>query len=172
MDYAVVDLSKRRLFSRSRIDKSALRLPWLAKPELFTDLCTRCGKCADTCETHIIKKGDGGFPSVDFNIDECTFCYRCAEACPEALFLPQTENPWQAKAAISDGCLATQNVECRSCGDSCETMAITFKLAIGQVAQPTIKLDECNGCGACVSVCPTSSINVSNLKKMEDNNVT
>tara|TARA_Y100001960_G_scaffold222999_1_gene233340 strand:+ start:2699 stop:3046 length:348 start_codon:yes stop_codon:yes gene_type:complete len=114
------------------------------------------------CETKIISKGDGGFPTVDFQLDECTFCYQCADVCPEPIFLDKHEQPWNAKAAINTSCLAQQNVECRSCGDMCETMAINFKLEIGKVAQPVIELDECNGCGACVAVCPTSSINVSN----------
>ncbi|MCV6039462.1 ferredoxin-type protein NapF, partial [Escherichia coli] len=73
-------------------------------------------------------KSDGGFPSVDFSIDECTFCYQCANVCPEPLFLAETEQPWHAKAVISDSCLAKQNVECRSCGDMCDPMAIQFKL--------------------------------------------
>ncbi|UUM32586.1 ferredoxin-type protein NapF [Vibrio japonicus] len=160
----MVDISKRRFFTRNQMDESTIRLPWLAEPERFIDLCTRCGKCAGNCETKIITKGDGGFPTVDFGVDECTFCYRCAEACPEPLFLSKEEKPWDAKATINGSCLANNNVECRSCGDTCDTMAITFKLEIGKVAQPNIDIDECTGCGACVSVCPTSSINVSNLQ--------
>lgn len=159
----MVDLAKRSFFSRNKIDDTSIRLPWLDKATVFTDLCTRCGKCAEKCETSIIVKGDGGFPTVDFSIDECTFCYQCAEVCPESLFVPKSEQPWNAKALINDSCLAFNNVECRSCGDMCETMAIKFKLEIGKVAQPEIELDECSGCGACVAVCPTSSINVSNL---------
>jgi len=159
----VVDLTKRRIFARQIVDDSSVRLPWLANASTFTDQCTRCGKCVDSCETRIITKGDGGFPTVDFTLDECTFCYQCAEVCPEPLFTAKTEQPWNARATISDSCLAQKNVECRSCGDMCDTMAIRFKLQIGKVAQPNIELDECNGCGACVAVCPTSSINVSNL---------
>lgn len=159
----MVDLSRRRLFARETQPDNSVCLPWLAKPTQFTDDCTRCGKCIEACETKIITKSDGGFPAVDFSIDECTFCYQCAEACPEPLFLAGAEQPWQAKASINDSCLAKQNVECRSCGDMCDPMAIQFKLELGQVAQPNLDLDECNGCGACVSVCPTSSINVSNI---------
>ena len=77
-------------------------------------------------------------------------------------FLNPRKKPWQAKASISDKCLAQQNVECRSCGDMCEPMAIQFQLRAGSVALPKIELDECNGCGACVAVCPTSAILVSN----------
>ncbi|PQJ70330.1 MULTISPECIES: ferredoxin-type protein NapF [Vibrio] len=159
----MVDLSRRRLFARKTQLDNSLRLPWIAKPTQFTDDCTRCGKCVEACETKIIIKSDGGFPAVNFSIDECTFCYQCANVCPEPLFLAETEQPWQAKASITDSCLAKQNVECRSCGDMCDPMAIRFKLELGKVAQPNLDLDECNGCGACVSVCPTSSINVSNI---------
>ncbi|KJY72613.1 ferredoxin [Vibrio coralliilyticus] len=159
----MVDLAKRRFFSTKKLEDQELYLPWLSQPAFFTDQCTRCGKCADACETQIIVKGDGGFPRVDFSVDECTFCYQCADACPEPLFNPKTEQPWNAKATINESCLAKQNVDCRTCGDMCEPMAITFKLEVGKVAQPILNLDECNACGACVSVCPTSSINVSNF---------
>lgn len=79
----MVDLSKRRWFTPNRQpNQSQVRLPWLARPDAFTDECTRCGKCVTACETHIIEKGDGGFPTVNFSIDECTFCYQCAQSCP------------------------------------------------------------------------------------------
>ncbi|KJY83918.1 ferredoxin [Vibrio galatheae] len=159
----MVDLSKRRLFAKQRMNDSSARLPWLVSNANFTDLCTRCGKCSEACETQIVIKGDGGFPQVDFTQGECTFCYQCADVCPEPLFKEKNELPWDAKASIQDSCLAKQNVECRSCGEMCDTNAIKFKLEIGKVAQPNIDVDECTGCGACVAVCPSSSINVSNL---------
>lgn len=157
----MVDQFRRRFFSRKQEAETHPRLPWLSGANEFTDQCTRCNKCVNECETQIIKHGSGGFPTIDFDLGECTFCYQCADVCPEPLFLSQNEMAWQAKATINKDCLASKNVECRSCGDQCETMAIQFKLAVGKVAQPELNLDECNGCGACVSVCPTSSINVS-----------
>lgn len=159
-DSNVVDFSKRRLFTRQA--DNTIRLPWVADTQSFTDLCTRCGECARVCDTQIIVSGDGGFPTVDFSIDECTFCYRCADVCQEQIFLTEAETPWHAKASINETCLAKQNVECRSCGELCEPMAIQFKLEVGKVAQPHISHDKCSGCGACVAVCPSSSINVSN----------
>ncbi|MDF2155314.1 ferredoxin-type protein NapF [Vibrio sp. CAU 1672] len=159
----MIDLSKRRLFARNTVPDRSARLPWLANRADFTDMCTRCGQCIEACETQIITIGDGRFPEIDFSRGECTFCYQCADACPESLFLPKAETPWQAKAVIADSCLAKQNVECRSCGEMCATMAIKFRPEIGTVAQPSITLNECNGCGACVSVCPASSISVSNI---------
>lgn len=158
----MVDLAKRRFFTRQKIDTHLVRLPWLKDAGSFTQDCTRCSDCLNACETHIIVKGDGGFPTIDFSKGECTFCYRCAEACPESLFSPEEQLPWQAKAEIQEGCLAHQQVECRSCGDMCEPMAIQFKLSAGRVAMPVINVDECNGCGACVAVCPSSAIRISN----------
>lgn len=163
----MVDSSKRRFFKRQSLDAESVRLPWVSNHKEFTQDCTRCGKCIEQCETNIIVKGDGGFPTVDFSIDECTFCYQCASVCPEPIFKHENESPWEIKAEITDQCLAHKNVECRSCGDMCEPMAIQFKLSIGQVATPIINIDECNGCGACVAVCPTSSINVSNVRQGE-----
>ncbi|MGF1685987.1 ferredoxin-type protein NapF [Photobacterium japonica] len=151
------DRSRRRLFMR-RQQPDFPRLPWVVDEDTFTDHCTRCNQCVSHCETQIITKGDGGFPTVDFQRGECTFCYRCADACPEPLFRPQAESPWDMVAAISTECLAQKNVECRSCGDMCETQAIGFKLQVGGVATPIIEADACTGCGACVAVCPTSAI--------------
>ena len=158
----MVNLSRRWFFKRQNTTDT-VRLPWLRDPEGFVELCTQCGKCQSACETGIITRGDGGFPQIDFSINECTFCYQCATACPESLFLEQQSDPWHAKADINEHCLAKRNIECRTCGEMCDSMAIVFKPEIGKVAQPNLKLNECNGCGACVSVCPTTSINVINI---------
>lgn len=158
----MIDFKRRRLFSRTQTDDKSPRLPWLKQPEQFTDQCTRCGKCIAYCDTQIIVKSDGGFPRIDFSIDECSFCYQCAEVCPEPLFAEQSQLPWGAKANINNACLAFSNIDCRSCSDSCEVMAIQFQLMVGKVAQPTINTQQCTGCGACVSTCPTSAILVHN----------
>ncbi|MFH0258040.1 ferredoxin-type protein NapF [Vibrio rumoiensis] len=161
MSNSQINISRRQLFTR-RKDAEKPNLPWV-KNHLFTDVCTQCGKCSNACPEQIIKSSDGGFPRVDFNHGECTFCYRCAEVCPEPLFHPKTEPAWQVTADISDLCLAKKNVDCRSCGDSCEPQAIRFKLAVGSVAQPQIETDSCTGCGACVSVCPTNAITIKHV---------
>ncbi|OAN13910.1 ferredoxin-type protein NapF [Photobacterium jeanii] len=151
------DRGRRSLLSRRRTP-SIPRMPWVVDEETFVDQCTRCNKCQSACEENIIIKGDGGFPTVDFNRGECTFCGDCAEACPEPLFRPTTETAWDVKAQINQQCLAQHNVECRSCGDMCEVMAIRFQLQPGRVAQPQLESDVCNGCGACVATCPSSAI--------------
>ncbi|MBL4830209.1 MAG: ferredoxin-type protein NapF [Aliivibrio sp.] len=158
----MVDLSKRRLFRRSSekgIDTQQ-RMPWIHNQAQFTDDCTRCGKCLDICETNIIIKGDGGFPAIDFTKGECTFCKKCSDVCPEALFDLDVAPVWLHKVTINSDCLATKSVECRSCSELCEPMAIKFQLTIGNVAQPRLDLDKCTGCGACVAICPVSAISM------------
>ncbi|WP_341665555.1 ferredoxin-type protein NapF [Vibrio sp.] len=156
----MVDLSKRHFFFQDKSEGALLDLPWLARPASFTDICTRCSKCLNACETQIIVLGDGGFPKVDFSRGECTFCHQCVDVCSEPLFRSTAEQAWAEKAVVNPTCLAKQNIECRSCSDSCESMAITFKTTLGKVAQPTLNAAACNTCGACVSVCPASSIEV------------
>ncbi|WP_434361834.1 ferredoxin-type protein NapF [Parasalinivibrio latis] len=163
-----MDISRRRLFTKA-LNRTGLvagedrqKLPWERDDITFTDQCTRCGKCAEHCETQIIVNGDGGFPSLDFKKGECTFCYACAEKCPEPLFYEETQNPWNQTAGISECCLAFSGVECRSCGDSCETRAIRFQLSAGAVAHPIINPKDCSGCGACIAPCPVSAIKMEN----------
>lgn len=166
----MVDLSKRRLFSRRSNQnqftfETGTRLPWAKVDTEFTDACTQCGECIKSCETQIIVKGVGGFPSIDFEKGECTFCKLCVNACPEDVFLTTNEAPWQITAKINESCLANKNVECRTCADECEPQAIRFSLSVGRVAQPKLDSAVCTGCGACLSVCPVSAISMTDCNK-------
>ncbi|MCE0558811.1 ferredoxin-type protein NapF [Motilimonas sp. E26] len=142
---------------------SLTELPWLDKSRVFIDDCTRCGKCVDACETKVIVKGDGGFPTIDFSRGECTFCQQCAIACPEPLFDLSQRSPWQLSATIQETCLANQQVYCRSCSEHCDQQAISFKPGLS--ATPEIDLANCSGCGACVAPCPVSAITVAEHMK-------
>lgn len=151
-----INQSRRRLFSRKK--SNAIRPPW-SKPDIeFTDVCTRCDKCIDVCETNILIRGEGGFPEVDFKDDECTFCKKCVQVCPEPLFISTEEPPWKLYASVQTSCLANKGIWCQSCKDICDTRAINFKPAIGQAPKPLIDLDLCTGCGACVAPCPADAI--------------
>jgi ferredoxin-type protein NapF len=160
-----IDIARRRLFVRlpgSEINTAAPhRMPWTVGEQAFTDGCTRCGQCVESCETAIIVSGAGGFPEVDFNRGECTFCGVCGDICPESVFISREQPPWQKIAAIGANCLSYQGVECRSCGDMCEYSAIRFRLLAGRVAEPVLNSDECTGCGACVKPCPVNAITIS-----------
>ncbi|CAM3105111.1 ferredoxin-type protein NapF [Vibrio rarus] len=166
----MVDLSKRKLFTR-RTSQSQLvydtgqRLPWAKSADDFIAHCTQCNKCVDVCESNIIIKGSGGFPSIDFTLGECTFCEKCALACPEPIFHPTSELPWTIKAKIASTCLAYKNVECRTCGDECEPVAIQFSFEVGHVPQPKLDSELCTGCGACLSACPVSAITMTDCNE-------
>lgn len=137
----------------------AIRPPW-ADLAHFLQKCTACAQCVNHCETQIIKRGAGGYPEIDFSRGECSFCQQCVEVCPELVFRPTTEPAWQHKVAVSAACLLEKRVECRACGDSCESRAIGFKPSLGGIAQLQLNLDSCNGCGACLSICPTQAIKI------------
>ena len=157
----MVDSSKRRLLFLPDIDETSSPLPWLIHPDRYEQDCTQCGECIKNCETKIIVKNPDGYPRINFTTNECTFCYACADVCAEPIFLPKAAKPWRRVATVTDACLAKRNVECRSCSEACEPLAIRFQLQIGKVAQPYIDTDSCTGCGGCISVCPVSAINIS-----------
>lgn len=156
---------KRRNFLRGRVSgsESPLRPPWALADVEFLDACTRCGDCRDVCEEGIIVTGSGGYPEISFASGECTFCGNCVSAC-EAGALLQDENrqtePWIYKAHIQANCLALNSVVCRTCADACDVSAIRFAPQSGGVSPPAISLASCTGCGACVSVCPVSAVQV------------
>jgi ferredoxin-type protein NapF len=142
----------------------AVRPPWAREEENFTADCTRCAACIPVCPTGILKRGAAGFPEVDFFRGECTFCGACVAACPtlalDSLARSQGLLPWNRVARIQENCLALNKVVCRSCGDVCEVRAIAFRLARGGVALPQLDEAACNGCGACVAICPLGAVAV------------
>jgi len=157
-----MDLRRRNLL-RGHINSNQTPnyLPWLKSADKFYAECTRCYDCVEVCAENIIIKGDGGYPSIDFKQGECSFCRKCVQSCGQDLF-HQTSNhpPWRNKAQISTQCLATQNISCQSCQDSCESRAIKFDYQLGAIPHPKINLENCTGCGACVSVCPNWAISI------------
>lgn len=161
---AVMDHRKRALLRGQTNRASPQRPPWSVSDAAFLDNCTRCGACIDACPEHIIRKGDGGFPEVDFKLGECTFCTQCVTACPEPCFLPPDDTqPWAIKATMTDQCLARHGTYCRSCGDSCPSEAISFQLQLGGKAEPCVDHDRCTGCGACVGPCPVDAVRLTSF---------
>lgn len=139
-----------------------IRPPW-ANLANFLEKCTACNRCIEACETQILIKGGGGYPEVDFSRGECTFCQQCVQACESEVFRDVSEEPWQHKIEVQATCLLKQGIECRSCGDSCEMRVIRFRPSLGGIAEMALNLESCNGCGACLSVCPTSAIKIQPL---------
>ncbi|MEH6472012.1 MAG: ferredoxin-type protein NapF [Halopseudomonas sp.] len=140
-----------------------VRPPWSVSELLFVRDCSRCGDCIEQCPEKILIKGSGGFPEVDFQQGECTFCQRCVESCQAPVFHSTEQAPWQIKAVISDRCITHKKVVCRSCVEQCDPEAISLLPQLGGVGTPTINLDSCTGCGACIATCPTQAISVQTL---------
>lgn len=158
----MVDLSRRAFFRGRPRPKAEIRPPW-AHPEAgFVDRCTRCNECIRACPEQILVVGDGGYPTVDFSQGECTFCEACLPVCqPKALErLDPAQAAWTYKAQIGEDCLPRQGVECRVCGDFCDTRAIRFPPRLGGSALPEIDADNCTGCGACVAPCPVTAVSI------------
>lgn len=97
---------------------------------------------------------------IDFLCGECTFCYACASACPQALFAERHTTPWEYALSISERCLTQQQVECRSCQDSCEAGAILFRPMLRRIAAPQLDEAVCTACGACIAECPVHAISI------------
>lgn len=158
-----MDGGRRRLLG-GRVRKGAVlrpivRPPWSRSEDRFTDLCTRCDDCVTGCPNHLIQRGTAGFPVLDFSHAACTFCAECVRVCTTgALVKDDSVAPWTVRAHIGESCLTTKKVECRVCGEACETGAIRFRPTLGGVSQPTLVSELCTGCGACVAPCPVRAI--------------
>lgn len=154
-----MDSSRRRFFGNHRSGPAPFRPPWSVAEARFVDRCNRCDDCVKVCPTHLLVRGDGGFPIADFSAAACTFCGECARVCTtRAIAGPTEQSPWQFSVRISEACLPRQGVECRVCGEACGTGAIRFRPRIGGVALPEVDDTACSGCGACVAPCPMIAI--------------
>ena len=162
----MVDASRRGFFRGRPRPRVENRPPWALPEASFIDICTRCNDCLSACPEAIIISGDGGFPTIDFKRGECTFCADCITACkPHALIRSDEQPAWSIKASIAPSCLPHKGVECRSCGDYCDSRAIRFNPRIGGSPLPVIDAERCTGCGACVAPCPVNAITISPQEK-------
>lgn len=148
-----------------RARNGAFRPPWSTEMRI-RHACTSCADCIRSCPEAILVAGPAGTPVVDFSLGACTFCEACAVACKEDVF-DLSEPPWQLKAVLQNTCLLHQGVTCRSCTDVCEISALRFDLHSGPVGQVKVDATRCNGCGACLSMCPVSAITLQTILPKE-----
>jgi len=155
-----MDPTRRRLLGGRHPSASQRYLPpWAGDAQAFLQRCTRCGDCLSACPTGLLGADAEGYPAPQFDHAACSFCGECAAACT-ARALDRTDGrpAFAHVAKIEAGCLALQGVECRVCGEACEVAAIAFRPQLRAVAQPAIDASRCNGCGACVAICPSHAV--------------
>lgn len=154
-----MDIFRRRFLGVSASPTTHYYPPWSLPEAQFIERCTRCDDCVNACPTGLLVCGDGGFPTASFATAACTFCGDCAKACSAgAIVRMDDQAPWNFGIAIAASCLPLQGVECRVCGEACETGAIRFRPRVGGVALPEVDNTACTGCGACIAPCPVAAI--------------
>ncbi|MGO4222973.1 ferredoxin-type protein NapF [Lysobacter sp. TAF61] len=162
---AVPDRSRRALLLGRQAARTPLRPPWALAESEFVDACTGCGACVERCPEQVLVRGAGGYAVFDPRLGECTFCGDCVDACaPNALDRDVAAMPWHTLAVAGDACLPRHGVVCSSCRDACPERAIAFPLSTS-VPTPVVDAARCNGCGACVGVCPVEAMAITHLEQ-------
>lgn len=146
-------LSTRRSFLFGRTGRNN----YIPRPPGFdhsvSSSCAGCSLCVAHCPSSIITIADD-LPFLDFTRGECTFCGECQANCPNDVLRHQHETELPHALRIAEHCLALNFIDCQSCRDICPQGAISFMPQIGRPFQPSVNIDACTGCGACMSVCP------------------
>ena len=72
---------------------------------------------------------------------------------------PAPEEPRVPQVAVvGDACLPRRGIDCRVCGETCESSAIRFAPRLGGPPLPLIDAAACTGCADCLAPCPADAI--------------
>ena len=142
-----------------------LRPPGALAEADFAARCIRCGRCISACPQDVLYplgiEQDAlsvRTPSLDFTQGKCTFCDKCRKVCPtSAVGAVDPYAPQLGRIGVAvvheERCLAyIQPGSCGICEKACEYSAISFD----SERRIVVDHDKCNGCGACVAVCPSN----------------
>lgn len=131
-------------------------------PGFIVNSVEQCGKCNDSscktvCEEGIIIREGDAIPYLDFSRRGCTFCGECSKVCEYDCFIAQPVESIDVRVEINIlNCLAWNKTICRTCADVCNEKAIHFT----GLWNPEIDMNACSGCGFCIGVCPSNTIQI------------
>lgn len=138
--------------------------PGALQGDQFREVCLHCGKCAAACEQRAIQLDSSGYPYINGLHGWCDFNLRCVEACPTQAL--NWVDPGEAKIALAvidrNRCIAWNWNGCRLCFEKCAKLQQAVWLDAD--LRPYISETLCNGCGACVYICPQSAVEGVNKK--------
>ncbi len=124
----------------------------------FAAACLRCGRCTAVCDQHAIEMGVDGRPFISGLNGWCDFSMDCVNVCPSGALLPFDLETVKIGTAVidTDRCLAWNHFNaCRLCVRVCDDLQQA--IWVDDDMRPHIDDSRCNGCGACVFVCPRSA---------------
>lgn len=150
----------KRIFARSQILQ--------VMPYLSSSLYSRCLSCSSdvcvrACPEGVVFLDPDHIANLTFLESGCVFCQECVRACfgihgeHDGFDLGREEVNVQAKINPLK-CLAWNGSICSSCKDAC-------LCEIGFAGMLYPEVIDCNGCGLCVSRCPTDAIEIKPKQK-------
>jgi ferredoxin len=152
-----------------------LRPPGAVGEPAFQGSCIRCGSCSRACPAGIIEPGIerrdvAGFLAPRLRFSGAQYCRQdcnlCGRVCPTGVIRPLSladKNRHVIGIAVINhpDCYLAMDKECGICVPRCPRSALA-DIFVRETYQTAIRVfrERCNGCGACVGICPPMVIRV------------
>lgn len=129
----------------------------------LSEVCLGCKEqvCLTHCPENIITLNPDNLPTLDFSLSGCVFCGECVNVCfeknGEHRGFDRAKEQTQVRMNISaTSCLAWNKSICYSCKDVCPKEIKYLGMFYPEII-------SCNGCGLCLSRCPSDAIKMERI---------